>query len=266
MSSYRVTCMVYVEYNGVCDGTGTVRACVFDQNGRNRWKRRPARWYMAKCGVHLRGSDYVRFLGHAIDTMFWGIEGDNVLLILHEWSTEFEILCLPYCIRAPTMIAPYFTIAGALRGVELQAVVDGNGNNKGKLCVICLDQENVLRVFTTWRDRYVNGEWGEWVLQNSLRLAAITTGLSGYKEGYFRSNTAKVVTVKVGSVVLTPAEETTWMFSVDLETMEVAKCKDVSMAFYPCQLPWLPTLRACVNHCKRRGQGCCSHICICGNG
>uniref|UniRef100_A0A0E0EQZ3 F-box domain-containing protein n=1 Tax=Oryza meridionalis TaxID=40149 RepID=A0A0E0EQZ3_9ORYZ len=58
MSSYRVTCVVYIEYNGVCDGTGTVRACVFDQNGSNSWKRRPARWYMAKpswymakCGV-----------------------------------------------------------------------------------------------------------------------------------------------------------------------------------------------------------------------
>lgn len=95
--------------------------------------------------------------GRAIGVAFWGIEGDNVLLILHEWSTEFEILCLPDCVR----------------GVEVQAVVDGNGNNKGKLCAICLDQENILRVFTTWRDRYGSGEWGEWVLQQSLRLAAI---------------------------------------------------------------------------------------------
>uniref|UniRef100_A0A0D9XCP6 Uncharacterized protein n=1 Tax=Leersia perrieri TaxID=77586 RepID=A0A0D9XCP6_9ORYZ len=42
------------------------------------------------------------------------------------------------------------------------------------------------------------------------------------KEGCFRSSAMKVVTASVGSVVLTPMEETTWMFlfSVNLETMK----------------------------------------------
>lgn len=87
-------------------------------------------------------------------------------------------------------------------------------------------------------------------------------GLAGYKAG--RGGAAMVVAAATaGSVVLAPVEEMTWMFSVDLETMEIAECKEVSVAVYPCELPWRPTLRACVTRCERRGRGRCSHICIC---
>uniref|UniRef100_A0A0E0M034 F-box domain-containing protein n=1 Tax=Oryza punctata TaxID=4537 RepID=A0A0E0M034_ORYPU len=256
MSSFRVICVVYMEYNGVSDGLGTVRACVFNPNGSNSWKPRPrsACWYMfkptwnmARRGIHLRGSEYVRFLGHAAGAVFWAVAGDDTLLVLDKWRTEFEVLRLPDSVRGSS---------------ELRAIVDGggNGDNDGKLRVVCLDEENVVRVFATWRGQYSNGEW---VLQKSLRLAESTMGLAGYKAGYFRSGAAMVVTASAGSVVLTPMEEMTWMFSVDLETMEIAECKEVSMAVYPCELPWRPTLRACVMRCQRRGQGRCSHICIC---
>ncbi|KAF2915751.1 hypothetical protein DAI22_09g063500 [Oryza sativa Japonica Group] len=251
MSSLRVICVVYIEYSGVSDGMGTVRACVFD--GSNSWKPRPrsACWYMfkpswnmAKRGIHLRGSEHARLLGHAAGAVFWAIGGDDTLLVLDKRRTEFEVLRLP----------------GSVRASELRAIVDGgNGDNDGKLRVVCLDEENVVRVFATWRGQHSNGEW---VLQKSLRLEESTMGLAGYKAG--RGGAAMVVAAATaGSVVLAPVEEMTWMFSVDLETMEIAECKEVSVAVYPCELPWRPTLRACVTRCERRGRGRCSHICIC---
>lgn len=253
MSSLRVICVVYIEYSGVSDGMGTVRACVFDPNGSNSWKPRPrsACWYMfkpswnmAKRGIHLRGSEHARLLGHAAGAVFWAIGGDDTLLVLDKRRTEFEVLRLP----------------GSVRASELRAIVDGgNGDNDGKLRVVCLDEENVVRVFATWRGQHSNGEW---VLQKSLRLEESTMGLAGYKAG--RGGAAMVVAAATaGSVVLAPVEEMTWMFSVDLETMEIAECKEVSVAVYPCELPWRPTLRACVTRCERRGRGRCSHICIC---
>ncbi|KAG8056481.1 hypothetical protein GUJ93_ZPchr0002g23523, partial [Zizania palustris] len=238
MSTYRVICVVYIECDGVSNGLGAVRACVFDPNRstrRSTWNQRPhaTRWYMvkpsramARCGVHLRGTDSVRFLGHAARAWFWSITDDDTMLVLDECTAEFEILRLPECIR----------------GSELRVVVDGDGDQyNGKLCVICLDRGNQLRVFATWRRDHGNGEW---VLEKSLRLAAATAGLAGYKEGYFSNGSAaKVVTANTGAVTFTPAEET-WMFSVDLKTMEVAHCKSVMSVAYPCELPWLPTLRA----------------------
>ncbi|KAF0914761.1 hypothetical protein E2562_031370 [Oryza meyeriana var. granulata] len=251
MSRYRVICVAYREYSGVSDEIGTALAYVFDPNWSYRWNRRTHHpsWYIAKPrwatdkrSIHLRDTDSACFLGRATGAVFWAVRDDNTLLVLDEWTTEYEVIRLPDRIRGSS---------------ELQVVVDGDDN--GKLRVVCLEGD-VLRVFATWQ----RGN-GDWVLQNSLRLAAATAGIAGYKEGCFRSGAMRVVTASAGCVVLKPEEETTWMFSVDLETMEVARCRNVGVAAYPCELPWLPTLRACVTRCERRGQGRCSHICICDN-
>jgi hypothetical protein len=50
-------------------------------------------------------------------------------------------------------------------------------------------------------------------------------------------------------VVLTPEEET-WLFSVDLETMELEREHERNWhngPAFPCALPWPPVLQACVD-------------------
>uniref|UniRef100_J3MWP0 F-box domain-containing protein n=1 Tax=Oryza brachyantha TaxID=4533 RepID=J3MWP0_ORYBR len=277
MARYRLICVVYRGYSGMAAGdeAGTIGAYSFDPNQgkrRNHRVRRPRwhdlievqpSWAMPKCwSVHIRGTDSIRFVGRAGGSLFWAMRDHNELLVLNEWPSGFGLLGLPADIPVS----------------ELQVVVDhGNGNNsegppplvvdRGNLRVVCLDREHVLRVFATRRQRY--GGDGEWVLERSLRLAAATTIVGGLAAGpreelgHFRGAAVKVVKASVGSVVLVmPVEETELVFSVDLETMEVARCKDGGVT-YPCELPWLPTIRACVTPCARRGEGRCSHICIC---
>uniref|UniRef100_A0A0D9XCP8 F-box domain-containing protein n=1 Tax=Leersia perrieri TaxID=77586 RepID=A0A0D9XCP8_9ORYZ len=168
MSRYRVI-VVYMEYNGVCDGLGTVRACVYNPNWSSRWygswrqRSHLTSWYrvkpsrnMAKCGIYLWGSDSC-------------------------WA-EFEVLRIPDIVRES----------------GLRAIVDGSGG----------DNDGELRV-------------------KSIQLEMATVGIEGFKEGYFGNGALKVITASVGSVVLASVEETAWMFSVDLETMEAAKCKNI---------------------------------------
>jgi hypothetical protein len=63
-----------------------------------------------------------------------------------------------------------------------------------------------------------NNGGSDWVHVRTLDLPEATLGLPGYKECFF-SQTAKIVTAGKGYVLLTPAEET-WLFSVELETMQ----------------------------------------------
>uniref|UniRef100_A0ACD5UXH1 Uncharacterized protein n=1 Tax=Avena sativa TaxID=4498 RepID=A0ACD5UXH1_AVESA len=109
----------------------------------------------------------------------------------------------------------------------------------------------------------------EWVIQRSLGLMEATRGLAGFKEEYFRGGGAlRFVTAGMRSVVLAPAAAETWSFSIDLDTMKVARCMHrtndhASLVAYPCELAWPPDLRACKMRCTRNGRGSCAHICIC---
>uniref|UniRef100_M8C531 Uncharacterized protein n=1 Tax=Aegilops tauschii TaxID=37682 RepID=M8C531_AEGTA len=89
---------------------------------------------------------------------------------------------------------------------------------------------------------------GDWDLEESLELMEATCGLEGYKDEYFRVP-MKIVTASTMSIVLSPADQT-WQFSVDLETMEVTRYKNKThgspSVAYPCELPWLPAIHACM--------------------
>uniref|UniRef100_A0A0E0E9R5 Uncharacterized protein n=1 Tax=Oryza meridionalis TaxID=40149 RepID=A0A0E0E9R5_9ORYZ len=63
-----------------------------------------------------------------------------------------------------------------------------------------------------------------WEPEKSLSLCDATRNMPGHKESYFgvAAVAAKIVSAGAGYIVLTPAEET-WLFSVELATMEVER-------------------------------------------
>ncbi|KAM3274824.1 hypothetical protein ACQJBY_043677 [Aegilops geniculata] len=240
MSSFRVVCVLYHEFTGVSGNIGTAKAVVFEEGWRRKrgWSVRQQH----KPQIHLHGLESLHFIGRAAFSLFWAMEDHSSSLLAYNfrWSNEFVIVPLPDHVRGSTW-----------RVIDI--------NNSSSVHVVCLQGDN-LRIFTA---RTYDST--DWELQKSLQLMEATRGLAGHKDEYFRGST-KIVSTSMSSIVFSPAEET-WLFSIDFETMEVAKCKYKAHSFacvaYPCELPWLPTLRACIVRCSRSGRGRCSDICIC---
>ncbi|KAK3133095.1 hypothetical protein QOZ80_6AG0532110 [Eleusine coracana subsp. coracana] len=104
----------------------------------------------------------------------------------------------------------------------------------------------------------------EWELERRVNLPEATHGLKQHKEGYF-GRAAKIVTARKGFVVLTPAEET-WLFFVDLRTMQVEcdHCQNrLAGEAYTYELVTQPQIRAVCLACKTDRRGPCSNICKC---
>ncbi|XP_052168294.1 uncharacterized protein LOC127784916 [Oryza glaberrima] len=245
MSNFKVTCVVYQPYFGVSGDVGTITVCEYMEDMWD-WTRHTKpdeddevpklfEWYVVvthlrtRPGIHLHDRDSLRFLGHAGGSIFWAIkEDEGSLLILDENGID------PHILRTPA----------GVRGSELRAIVDGNGD-RHNVRVVVLEGET-LRVVTWLCDT------DELVLEKSLHLVEATRRLQGYKESCFCGG-VDIVTVSTSCAVVTPVEDkTTWMVSIDLETMEVTECKYASVA-YPCELPWPPTLSACTVNCRRFG-------------
>ncbi|GJM99067.1 hypothetical protein PR202_ga16132 [Eleusine coracana subsp. coracana] len=71
-----------------------------------------------------------------------------------------------------------------------------------------------------------------------------TSALPGRKPHYFKDDDAVIIAADDAHVLLTPYEET-WLFSVELETMEVELDRvrnRYAGPAYPCKLPWPPAL------------------------
>ncbi|KAF7058567.1 hypothetical protein CFC21_065592 [Triticum aestivum] len=243
MSRFRVICVLYHEFKGVSGNIGTAKAFVFEEDWRRKrgWSVRQQQ-VTHKPQIHLHGIESLHFIGRATFSLFWAMEDDYSSLLAYNfrWSKEFEIVPLPDHIRGSAW-----------------RVIDISNNNL--VHVVCLQGDN-LRIFAT---RTYDST--DWVLQKSLQLMEATRGLAGHKDDYFRGST-KIISTSMSSIVFSPAKET-WLFSIDFETMEVAKCKckahSSACVAYPCELPWLPALRACIVRCSRSGRGRCSDICIC---
>uniref|UniRef100_A0A0E0LZT5 F-box domain-containing protein n=1 Tax=Oryza punctata TaxID=4537 RepID=A0A0E0LZT5_ORYPU len=116
----------------------------------------------------------------------------------------------------------------------------------------------ILTVFARARRPVVagDGEDEEWAVEKRIRLSEATRGLPGYDASFFfgGDEPMNVITRGAGFVVLSPRLRTTkeasparWWFAVDLETAEVERVhEDLGMIQFPCELPWPPNLRACV--------------------
>ncbi|XBJ20057.1 hypothetical protein VPH35_010938 [Triticum aestivum] len=248
METFKVVCVVYQQYDGVCDEIGSARACFFARDSKSQARRgrhETHSWYAEQSrnlghNFCLHGTELLHFLGHAGYSLFWSIEGQKERMLTYgpRW--------LPH----------------GFKGTALRVMDDSTRQN---IRFVCL-QGNTLQIFVRPTITYLGNAW---VLHKSLELMEATRGLEGYKGEYFEDS-LKVVVTSPKSVVLAPANGT-WLFSVDLDTMEVAKrnhktTDHLGLRDYPCELPWPPTIRACVTcieDCVRQEQGPCSHICIC---
>ncbi|KAF8746757.1 hypothetical protein HU200_013336 [Digitaria exilis] len=60
-----------------------------------------------------------------------------------------------------------------------------------------------------------------WVFQMQIQMVEASRGLPGWKEMYFSEGT-RIIDAAEGMVVVSPEKET-WLYSVDLETMELKR-------------------------------------------
>ncbi|VAI02636.1 hypothetical protein VPH35_071901 [Triticum aestivum] len=236
-STFEVVCLLYQRHDRVCEEIGRARVCVFyyyTHCGRLVLNRPPG-WYLKKeyhgqSSPDLRGPESLYFLGRTTHFPYWGIRHDDRALLLFDGYTEV------------------YSVPDVARGSVFRLV--DHSSQYDKIRVVCL-HGSTLRIFVALFYNMENS-----VLEKSIQLTEATSGLVGYKEEYFGggSDALEIVAADKGSVVVAAATKA-WMFSVDLETMEVAeyKCKknaDISVVAYPCELPWPLTLNACKVRCK----------------
>ncbi|CAN6356717.1 unnamed protein product [Urochloa humidicola] len=110
-------------------------------------------------------------------------------------------------------------------------------------------RDGKLRIFTVFDGTmkvFLRLEGGDWMLEKRVLLSEATRGLPGYEPSFF-STPQYVHMVGAGYVILSPIDDP-WMFSINLETMEAASAvKSMKSWVYGCELPWPPTLHACLD-------------------
>ncbi|CAN6181948.1 unnamed protein product [Urochloa humidicola] len=178
--------------------------------------------------ICLPNIEQVHLVGRTGGRVYWGCE-DRQLIVLDERTLELSAVALP----------DHMTWAFDANNFRVIGVDDG-----GMMRIVAITGCGDLEVR---RYSALGASDEEWVVEKRVELAEASLHLPGRKEGYFR-RLPKVITATEEFVVLSPAEET-WLFSVDLHTMELErehernKYKGVG---YPCAPPWPPVMRACV--------------------
>ncbi|CAL5020792.1 unnamed protein product [Urochloa decumbens] len=111
-------------------------------------------------------------------------------------------------------------------------------------------RDGKLRIFTVFDGTmkvFLRLEGGEWALEKRVLLSEATRGLPGYEPSFF-SKPQYVLRIGVEYVILSPYAGQTWIFSINLETMEAASAvRTMTPMVYGCELPWPPTLHACLD-------------------
>ncbi|CAL5080903.1 unnamed protein product [Urochloa decumbens] len=116
--------------------------------------------------------------------------------------------------------------------------VDDDGRTVRIVCITsCGDLEVRSYTFHGGSSDESDGD-NEWVVEKTVELEEASLHLPGRKEGYFHF-LPEIITAMGDFVVLSPAEET-WLFSVDLRTMELEREHERNRykgAVYPCAPP-----------------------------
>ncbi|KAF8737967.1 hypothetical protein HU200_014002 [Digitaria exilis] len=178
----------------------------------------------------------IHLAGRSGGRVYWGIE-DGTMLVLDESTLRFSVLTFPAQMQGTYRRTSFRVIGGAVAGEDGVRVVRVHGED--------------LEVFGQLPDS------GEWVMEKSVGLRDAMARLPGWDwDCQFRCFPVRIVTAGNTFVVLTPAEKT-WLFSLELETMEVEQEHERNRhvgTSYPCALPWPPVLRACVHRgCNAAG-------------
>ncbi|XP_044963161.1 uncharacterized protein LOC123419838 [Hordeum vulgare subsp. vulgare] len=216
MSNFRVVAVIY-ESDVFEDDRGAPRACVFSSGGDGGWRQE------STAGGDVPVPEYasISFAGRARSSLFWRMEHEGAVLALDEAAIQFSLVTLPCTVVGTPEESSAFRVIG--------------GDDDGAARVVRVTANNDLTVFRQLQSS------GEWVVEKLLRLQQATCGLPGRKETYFE-RPAKLVATTRRHVLVTPEEET-WIFSVDLERLEVDRAHERNRyagAAYPFELPWPP--------------------------
>ncbi|CAN6173984.1 unnamed protein product [Urochloa humidicola] len=217
IADFRVLSVLY-EHDGLF---GTPRACVFSSGVDGGWR---FCWHPMDDDddIELPAIDKIHLAGRAAGRIYWGIETGTVL-VLDETALEFSFLTFPEDMRWPYRRTSFRVIGG----------VDGD-----TLRVVRLDGPDLV----------VYGQMpgsGQWVIEKSVRVRDVAAGLPGWRDSS-SAQPARIVAAGDTFVVLTRTEKT-WLFSVELDTMEAERRHERNRhngQNYPCALPWPPVLQA----------------------
>lgn len=257
LSDFTLRCVLHEGIDGAAGGVTTARVYDFKRHYWSHHRKYLDRWFARGGaiddgdGVHLRGAT-LHLTGRAACWIFFGNDADaDAVLAL---DMRYPSACKFMLARVP----------GSLRGGSCGdrsgfRFIDGDNPDDVRLVSVVGGD---LKVFLR-RD----GSGDAWEPEKNLSLRDATSGMPGRKESYFggAGAAAKIVSAGAGYVVLTPAEET-WLFSVELATMEVERKHSRNRyagEFFPYHPPWPPTLSAHVSYCKRNRKGLCFQICVC---
>ncbi|CAN6204169.1 unnamed protein product [Urochloa humidicola] len=176
--------------------------------------------------------EQISFAGRVGGSAYWAIGQEHgAMLVLDVATAAFSVVTLPEHLLRPHDRYNFRVVGGggALRVVRLL--------------------ENELKIFAQRRS---GGD--EWVIDNLVRLPEATRGLPGHEDRFFQENEAIIVSAEDMHVLVTPQEKT-WLFSVDLDTMEVERAQErnkYSGTAFPYELPWPPAVLMCCTEQGRR--------------
>ncbi|KAG8056412.1 hypothetical protein GUJ93_ZPchr0002g23147 [Zizania palustris] len=219
MSNFRVICALH-DHEWQHE-LAVPMACVFTSGSNGGW-----RVVQSTAAVDLpERFDSISFAGHANGRLYWGIEDEDggAMLVLDESTHEFSLAMFPGTVGASYDKWTFRVIAG----------------DDGALRVVRVISKD-LKVFAQLAGS------GEWVLEKLVNLPEVTRALPGRKETFFLQG-AEIVAASAAYVLVTPKEKR-WLFSVELETLQVERMHERNRyagAAYSYELPWPPALEAC---------------------
>uniref|UniRef100_A0ACD5T717 Uncharacterized protein n=1 Tax=Avena sativa TaxID=4498 RepID=A0ACD5T717_AVESA len=169
----------------------------------------------------------VFFAGRANGSLYWGLEEDNTMILVLDEATEVLSLA-----RLPE------NVWGVSNNRTARRLI---GGEDGVLRVVRLIGKK-LYVFGR-RHLGCSGYKGEWVLEKRLNLLKATVGLPGHDESLFEKKL--IIITANAKYILISLSDKTWVFSVELDTMQV-ECEHQRNKYteevYPYVLPWPPVL------------------------
>uniref|UniRef100_A0A0D9VUN8 F-box domain-containing protein n=1 Tax=Leersia perrieri TaxID=77586 RepID=A0A0D9VUN8_9ORYZ len=177
------------------------------------------------------------FIGRAGASLHW-VNNDGVIHVLDGITMETSSFMFPDMAMWNSSTGRYFGV-GRQRSRAIRVVDCGGGAAR----IVCFAGHDHVVVFA-------RPARGEWALEKSFRLQEWQ-----WQEGYycrFLSKFASMVAAGEGFVLFAPTEFCQWVFHIDLET-EVITLKLNGGIYsagllFPCELPWPPHIRACVEH------------------
>ncbi|KAL6846358.1 hypothetical protein ACP4OV_023806 [Aristida adscensionis] len=239
MSSFKVVAVLH-EHHASDPGRGMPVACVFSSGSDGGWRLLPSAPADGGDVISLPDAvESVSFAGRANGSFYWVIRegGGGAMLALDEATMAFS--------RVPFVAGDDFS--GSYDRWNFRVIGGG-----GALRVVRL-VSNELQVLARLPGC---GGGEEWVVEKMVRLPEATRGLPGRVGSWYFRRDAMIVAANEAYVLVTPQGKT-WLFSVELETLEVEREHERNKypgEAFPCQLPWPPALEACADRKRQKGR------------